>query len=154
MLSYTSRVFENDLEISGYPVIHLQMKSSTPDAAIIVYLLDIDENGRVTYLSEGNFRIIHRKISNQDGPYQIQVPNHSFLKKDACPLGKDETAVITFGLLPISALVKKGHRIRVSVAGHDNGTFAAIAEKDFPVFEIFFGENSSKIILPAKWRVD
>jgi predicted acyl esterase len=30
---------------------------------------------------------------------------------------------------PISALVKKGHRLRVAIAGHDNNTFIRIPEE-------------------------
>jgi len=33
---------------------------------------------------------------------------------------------LSFGFHPTSVLIKKGHRIRIAFAGHDEGTFARI----------------------------
>jgi predicted acyl esterase len=47
-----------------------------------------------------------------------------------------EIAEITFGLLPTSVLIKKGHRIRIGIAGHDKGTFVRIPADRIPVISV------------------
>jgi predicted acyl esterase len=41
-------------------------------------------------------------------------------------------AELKFGLHPISVLVKKGHRLRVAIAGHDKDTFIRIPAEGTP----------------------
>jgi hypothetical protein len=48
------------------------------------------------------------------------------------PLVPGERAELIFGLLPTSVLVRKGHRLRVAIAGHDEGTFVRIPEQGTP----------------------
>ena len=110
-----------DIEITGYPVVTLFITSTHTDGAFFVYLEEIDEKGRVTYLTEGQLRALHRRVS---GESPTKVPLHSFMKKDAMPLVPGEIAELRFGLQPISVLVKKGHRLRVAIAGHDKGTLS------------------------------
>lgn len=43
-----------------------------------------------------------------------------------------EIAEVRFGLQPISVVVKKGHRIRLAIAGHDKGTFIRIPAEGIP----------------------
>lgn len=47
-----------------------------------------------------------------------------------------EVAEIRFGLLPTSALVRKGHRLRIAVAGHDASTFARIPAEMAPTVTV------------------
>jgi predicted acyl esterase len=42
----------------------------------------------------------------------------------------------TFGLLPTSVLIRRGHRIRVAIAGHDKDTFTRIPAEETPVMTI------------------
>ena len=126
LLTYTSQPLTSDTEITGYPVINLYVTSTQTDGAFFVYLEDVDEAGKVTYLTEGQLRAIHRKISKDTPPYTTLVPYHTFKKKDALPLVPGEIAELKFGLLPTSILIKKGHRIRVAIAGHDKSVFARI----------------------------
>jgi hypothetical protein len=133
LLTYTSPPLAEDTEITGYPVVTLYVTSTETDGAFFVYLEDVDENGRVTYVTEGQLRALHRKVSTDDPPYRLQVPYHSFRQADAMPLVPGEVTELTFGLLPTSVLVKKGHRLRVALAGHDNGTFVRIPAEGTPV---------------------
>jgi putative CocE/NonD family hydrolase len=110
--------------------------STEPDGVLYVYLEDVHENGRVTYVTEGQLRVIHRKVSADTAPYQLQVPYHTFKKADAMPLIPGEVAEITFGLNPTSVLIKEGHRIRVSIAGHDEGTFPRIPAEGTPILTV------------------
>jgi len=47
-----------------------------------------------------------------------------------------EQLVVRFGLEPISVLVKKGHRVRVAIAGHDKGTFIRIPAEGNPTITV------------------
>jgi putative CocE/NonD family hydrolase len=136
LLTYTSAPLEADTEITGHPVVTLQVASTATDGAFIVYLEDVDENGRVTYITEGLLRALHRKISTGPQPYKLPIPYHSFKRKDAQPLVVGQTAEITFGLYPTSVLIKKGHRIRIAIAGADKDTFVRAPAEGTPVITV------------------
>jgi uncharacterized protein len=133
LLTYTGAPLESDMEITGYPIVDLFITSTHTDGAFYVYLEDVDENGKVTYLTEGELRALHRKISTDPSPLKILVPYHSFKQKDAQPLVPNQLAELKFGLQPISVLIKKGHRLRVAIAGHDKGTFIRVPVEGNPV---------------------
>ncbi len=136
LLAYTSPPLLKDMEITGYPIVTLYVTSTATDGAFFVYLEEIDETGKVIYITEGQLRAIHRKISTETPPYKLLVPYHSFKKKDSSPLIPGEIAELTFGLLPTSVLIKKGHRLRVAIAGHDKDTFAQIPTDQVPTITV------------------
>lgn len=150
LLTYTSQPLTADTEITGHPVINLYVTSTQTDGAFFVYLEEMDEAGRVTYLTEGQLRAIHRKVSKDRPPYQTLVPYHTFKKKDAMPLVPGEIAELRFGLLPTSVLIKKGHRIRVAIAGHDKSVFARIPAEGTPLVSVARNrQHASFIDLPV-----
>jgi predicted acyl esterase len=136
LLTYTSAPLETDVEITGHPVVSLFLSSTHTDGAFFVYLEDIDETGKVTYLTEGQLRALQRKISSQPSPTNLPVPYHSFMKKDAMPLQPGDVAELRFGLQPISVLIKKGHRLRVAIAGQDKDTFMRIPAEGTPQISV------------------
>ncbi len=136
LLTYTSNTLAEDIEITGHPVVTLYVASTHTDGAFFVYLEDVDESGRVTYVTEGQLRALHRKVSTDEPPYAMLVPYHSFKREDGALLVPGETAELKFGLHPTSVLVKKGHRLRIAIAGHDKDTFARIPAEGDPVVTI------------------
>lgn len=153
LLTYTSLPLPEDTEITGHPVVTLYVTSTESDGAFHVYLEDVDEDGRVLYLTEGQLRAIHRRVSEDDPPLELFVPHHSFLRKDARPLVPGEVAEIRFGLLPVSALVRKGHRLRVAIAGHDRDTFGRIPAEGVPTVTVRRSpDHPSHIALPVLRR--
>jgi putative CocE/NonD family hydrolase len=136
LLTYTSPPLAEETEITGYPIVSLHLKSTATDGAFLVYLEDIDEKGRVIYLTEGHLRALHRKISTDAPPYTQFTPYHSFKSKDGLPLVPGEITELRFGLLPISVLIKKGHRIRIAIAGADKDSLLPIAEEQNPVIHV------------------
>jgi putative CocE/NonD family hydrolase len=136
ILTYTSDVLKNDVEITGNPVVTLYSSSNANDGAFYVYLEDVDENGKVIYITEGQLRPLHRKISNQAPPYVIFGPYHSFKQKDGLPLEPGKVNELSFNLLPTSVLVKKGHRIRVAIAGHDRDSFVRLPAEGTPEISV------------------
>ena len=136
LLTYTSPPLTEDTEITGHPIVTLYVTSTETDGVFYVYLEDVDENGEVTCMTDGQLRAIHRKVSTEPSPYKLQVPYHSFKEKDAMPLVPGEVAEITFGLLPTSVLMRKGHRIRIGIAGHDKGTFPRLPAQGTPTISV------------------
>jgi putative CocE/NonD family hydrolase len=150
LLTYTSDPLSEDLEVTGYPVVTLYVTSTHTDGAFFVYLEDVDESGRVTYITEGQLRALHRKVSDNIPPYDLDIPYHSFETQDGEPLVPEETTEITFGLLPTSVLLRTGHRIRVAIAGHDNGLFTRIPATGDPVITVARNTaHASMIDLPV-----
>jgi putative CocE/NonD family hydrolase len=136
LLTYTSDPLSEDIEITGHPMVTLHVISTADDGAFYVYLEEVDTQGKVTYLTEGQLRAIHRKVSASSPPYRSFGPFHSFQKKDASPLVPGEVAEISFALMPVSVQIKKGHRLRVAIAGHDKDTFAPIPQQGAPTITI------------------
>jgi putative CocE/NonD family hydrolase len=136
LLTYTSLPFTQDTEITGYPVVTLYVTSTQTDGAFYVYLEDVDEGGRVTYVTEGQLRAIHRKVSDDPSPYTLQVPYHSFKQADVSPLVPGEVAELTFGLHPTSVLIRKGHCLRIAIATHDKVTFGRVPAGGTPVITV------------------
>ncbi len=149
LLTYTSAPLEADVEITGHPVVSLFVTSTHTDGAFFVYLEAIDENGKVTYITEGQLRALHRRISNEQPAVRLPAPHHSFLKKDTMPLKPGEVAELRFHLQPISVLLKKGHRLRVAIAGHDKDTFIRTPAEGTPTISMQRNSRGlSRIELP------
>lgn len=136
LLCYTSPPFKEDLEITGQAIINLYLKSTHEDGSLFIYFEDIDEKGEVTYITDGEFRVIHRKISTEQAPYKISIPYHSYKKEDSAPLIPGQITEIQFELHPISVLILKNHRIRIAIAGADKDTFIRYPEEGRPTITI------------------
>jgi putative CocE/NonD family hydrolase len=153
LLTYTSAPLTADLEITGYPSITLHVASSMVDAAFFVYLEDVDEAGVVRYVTEGQLRGLHRQLSTAAAPYWTGMPYRTFRSVDAAPLPAGEFVELTIGLQPTSVLIRRGHRIRVALAGADGDTFARIPAQGTPVWQVAHSSvRPSCIRLPVPAR--
>ncbi|KYC39982.1 hypothetical protein WA1_28905 [Scytonema hofmannii PCC 7110] len=128
----------------------LYVTSTANDGAFFVYLEDVDENGNVTYSTEGQFRPIHRKVSKEHPPYAVFGSYHSFKRQDSLPFEAGQLTELQFHLLPTSVLFKQGHRVRVAIAGHDKDLFARYPAVGTPEISIQRNAvNASYIDLPV-----
>jgi len=152
LLIYTSAPLEGDLEITGTPVLTIEMSSTTSDGALHAYLEDVSPEGRVTYVDEGILRIIDRKEVNPKGlPSEPLGPAHSFLRKDAQPLTPGDPARIRFSLYPTSVLMRKGHRIRIALAGADASVFQRYPAEGTPRWTVYReARHASFVDLPVR----
>lgn len=128
LLTYTSEPLREDIEITGQPIITLHVASTAADGQFFAYLEDVAPDGSVTYITEGQLRAVHRRIG-ANPPYWHVGPYHSFRRADAQPLVPGEPAELRFALLPVSYLVRRGHSIRVALAGADRDQFAIPRER-------------------------
>jgi len=137
LLTYTSAPLDDDLELTGSPTVTLYTASTHEDGAFYAYLEDVGPEGRVSYLTEGMLRAIHRKTADPaTAPYIPLGVYHTFKKADAMPLVPGETAEITITLFPISTVFKKGHAIRIAIAGHDDALKDRYPKEGVPVLTI------------------
>jgi putative CocE/NonD family hydrolase len=153
LLTYTSPPLRDAIEISGYPVLTLYLASTASDVAVYAYLEDVDEQGRVTYVTEGQLRPIHRRLPSEASPYDLQVPYHSFRRGELQPLTPGEVVELAFGLHPTSVLIRRGHRLRLGIAGHDEGTFPRVPPQGTPVLTLERNAGrASRLELPTLHR--
>jgi putative CocE/NonD family hydrolase len=143
LLHYTSTPLDADIEITGSPTVYLQAASTHTDGAFYLYLEDVAPDGRVTYLTEGLLRAIHRKVGDPStAPYVPLGVYHSLRKVDVQPLVPGEVAEISITLCPISVLILTGHRIRLAIAGHDAAMKTRYPVDGIP--ELRFYRNSAQ----------
>lgn len=149
LLIYTTKPLENVIEITGHPIITLYMDSTHEDGMICAYLEFIDKKGKIHWITDGQLRLIHRKISLKSPQYDFPTPYHSYKREDYYPLIPDKIAEITFALYPTSILIRKGFKLRLAIAGADKDTFARYPEKGIPTIKIERNSfNASYLKLP------
>ena len=150
LLAYTSAPLREDMEVTGHPVVKLYVSSTADDGNFFAYLEEVDASGNVIYVTEGQLRAIHRKLSQEERPYQGVIPHRSFEKKDAMPLVPGEVAELVFDLLPTSYLFRKGNSVRVALAGADKDHFELMKTEPSPTLTFHRNrEHASAIELPV-----
>ena len=151
LLTYTSSPLERAIEVTGTPVVCLHVASTAKDCAFHAYLEDIAPDGRVTYITEGMLRAVHRKPLSRKGA--VASAQHSFLRADASPMVPNEVAVIEFELLPTSVVFDKEHRIRLALAGADAGNFERVPAEGSVDWKVHRDAiRSSHLELPVRDR--
>lgn len=117
-LTYTTPPLAAPVEVTGYPVVHLWVSASAPDADLFVYLEEVDGKGTARYVSEGMLRASDRATADP-GYNTLGLPYHRGNKADRADLTPGQPVELVFDLYPTSTLFAAGHRIRVTVTGAD-----------------------------------
>jgi len=140
LASFTSAPLDRNVEITGQPLLRLRMRAMQEDPAVLVYLVAISPQGTPFYLTEGHLRLIHGKLAAS------QPTLHTYLRADATAVHSGDEVDAAITLLPLSALVRKGFKLRILLAA---------ADADFPgaAYSAVI-ESSSRLELPFKNRGD
>ncbi|HYA63625.1 MAG TPA: CocE/NonD family hydrolase, partial [Candidatus Sulfotelmatobacter sp.] len=156
LLVYNSPPFETDVEITGSPVLSIEIASTTTDGAVHAYLEDVSPEGRVTYVDEGILRFMDRKeVDPKTLPYVPLGPAHSFLRKDAEPMTPGQPTRLRLALYPTSLLLRKGHRIRVAMAGADADVFQRYPAEGIPTWTVYRDAREASFIdLPVRTQTE
>ncbi|MEM7509636.1 MAG: CocE/NonD family hydrolase [Bacteroidota bacterium] len=128
---YETDGLEKDTEVTGHPVVELYVSANVKDADVFVYLCDVDEKGKSQYVTEGQLRAGWHKEYDDDEQidYKFEVkpdlPWHGYKKAqyDRYPFRDEKVLKMRFDMLPTSWVFKKGHKIRISIAGGDKDNF-------------------------------
>jgi len=151
LLCYTSAPLDADLEVTGHASVTVFVSSTATDGEFFAYLEDMNPKGRVTYVTEGELRAVHRKLSAEP-PYGQVGAYHSFKRSDALPLPPGGVTEITFEILPTSYRFKRGHSIRLALAGADKDHFAVMPGPP-PSWRVYRDSvHASRISLPVMAR--
>ena len=117
--SWDSEPFTEATTITGHALVDLTLASSEPDAALFVYLSEIEQDGRARYITEGLLRALHRAEAPCPPAYRTSWPFRTFARADARPLVPGRFERIRIPCLPVSWQFAAGSRLRVSIAGTD-----------------------------------
>jgi putative CocE/NonD family hydrolase len=148
-LSFDADAVHTDMELAGAAELCLAFRSDQTDGLVIAYLEDVAPNGRVTYLTEGQLRLLHRKTAS-GGCDSAPGTERSFSRADGAPVTPGELMHVEIALLPIAARIRKGHRLRISLAGADAGNFAMLTETPATWSVAYGGRNGSTLSLPLR----
>lgn len=148
-LAFDGAPFEGDAELAGAPELCLAMRTDQPDGTLIAYLEDVAPDGRVTYLSEGLLRLLHRKTAS-GGCDPSPGTERSFLRADGNAVTPGELMQIELTLLPVAAKIEKGHHMRLSLAGADAGTFPMLTDSPATWSVAYGSSTGSSLSLPLR----
>jgi putative CocE/NonD family hydrolase len=165
--AYASDILARDTEVTGHPVLELVLSSNMPEGDVFAYLEDVAPDGTSLLVSEGQLRANYARlrpisgmVSSGHRPLTVlpDLPWQGFDAADyvARPFADGAEVRVKFDLMPVSWIFRAGHRIRMSLAGADAGSFAvhpglqaAVAAGDAPIWRIRRGAGQSMLILPV-----
>lgn len=148
MLTYTGPPLERDTIVTGHPIVHLFVRADAEDGAVFAYLDDVAPTGRVTYVTEGQLRILHRNSGSP--PYRSPGVARAFTREHAQVLEVGRIAELHFDLLPTSYQFRAGHAFRLSISCADNDHFAAIFVTDQSIEMRYGGPYPARLRLPVE----
>jgi len=147
LLTYTTKPLQEDTEITGHLEACIYLSTTHSDGALIVYFEAVAPDGKVTYISEGELRLLHRKVV--DPPYQIIGPYHSFKKEDALPIIPGEVMEVQMRIIPTSILIKQATKLRISIAGADVDLYDRYPAMGNPILSVYRDHKfASYVIIP------
>lgn len=146
---FDTPTLDKDIEVTGLAKVNLTFSIPDQDAAFFVYLTDVDEKGKVTYVTEGLMRASYAKPATGNAiAYKGADPYFTFNRADSVSIEPNKPATILFEMLPTSYLFKKGHKIRIILAMADSQHFTPVTKHKSPITIYFGGNNPSYIDLP------
>ncbi|WP_133770568.1 CocE/NonD family hydrolase [Enterovirga rhinocerotis] len=116
---WESGPFPEALTLTGHALVDLTLASSEPDAALFVYITEIEADGTARYVTEGLLRALHRAETPCPPAYRTSWPFRTFARTDAKPLVPGAFERIRIPCLPVSWRIAAGSRLHLSIAGAD-----------------------------------
>jgi uncharacterized protein len=147
---YDSSPLRQPLDLLGYPVAHITLRASVPDAEVFAYLEEVTAAGEVRMLSFGRLALAHRATSIP--PWDnLGLPWHSGRSTDVAPLPAGEAARLSIAMQPLSRRIASGSRLRFVITGADprQRNLVDMRQDPAPQFTILTGwEAGSRLDLP------
>jgi hypothetical protein len=148
-LTYTTDALEQDLEVTGHPVVYLWVSSPATDGDFFVYLEEVDAEGVSHYVTEGALRASHRA---QHEPHydNLGLPFHRSHEEDVVELEPGEPVELAFDLQPTSNVFNAGNRIRVTITCADKDNASTPELSPPPTISVYRNiKKASCISLPV-----
>ena len=138
------------LEIAGHAVVSLWLASSEPDAAVFVYLSEVEADGTVRYVTEGVLRAIHRAEAPAPRNYRTTWPWRSFARKDAAPMPIGEPQLLKLRAAAGRLALRHGQPAQAFDRGADADHFVQTPHGRPPVLKVLSGgDKASMLELPV-----
>ena len=149
-LQFDGEPFDQDMELVGSPELCLVLATDQADGLVTAHIEDIAPDGRVTYLTEGLLRLLHRKTEGKSCDPSPGT-KRAFTRAESAPVVPGEKMEIELALLPVAALIRKGHYLRLSLAGADAGFFPTLTgDRPASWLVSYGGQNSSRVSVPLR----
>jgi putative CocE/NonD family hydrolase len=116
--------------------------------ALYAYLEDVQPDGRVTYITEGELDLADRATlpARDNPPWRRLRTARSYASTDAAPFPLGEPQRVTFDLLPTSVLFRAGDRIRVTIAAADPDAFQLLPASGNAAYRIGHGGTTQSYV--------
>lgn len=148
---------EEDLYINGPMQADVWISSSASNAGLVVRVSDLLPDGTARSLTSGLQTASLRAVDESRSRYlngQMIQPWHPFTKASQQPLQTGVPVKVAVEIFPTSALIKKGHKLRVSV-GPSNFPFGAmplptLSQSALGIIKIHHDDkHQSSLVLPV-----
>ena len=148
-ITYTTPVLQGPVELTGHPVLHLWIASTSAENNFFAYLEDVAPDGSVFIVTDGRLKGSLRSLDTP--PYNYTgLPYHRSFQEDAMPFTPGKPTELVFDCLPISHVFETGHRIRLTITGADPREKDRVQLSPPPGITVFFNSlHSSYISLPV-----
>lgn len=146
LLTFDSAVLEKDLKLTGTPQLILAIKTTAPRADVFAYLEELDANGKAWLITDGMVRANYK-----GAPFAA----YKSVSRQPSGLARDDQATIagkplrlTIAFEPLSHVVTKGKRLRLTLAASDRDHFKSPSAAGSK-WTIIGGNAGTKLLLPA-----
>lgn len=120
--SFDSAPLSEDLYINGPLQADLWISTTTQNAGVIVRVSDLQPDGTARALTSGLLTASLRAVDEGRSRYldgQMIQPWHPFTTASIQAVGSGNIVKLPVEIFPTSALIQKGHRLRISVGSTD-----------------------------------
>lgn len=156
-VTFDTAPLEEDLYINGPILADIWMSTTAQNAGLVVRVSDLEPDGTARSLTSGLQTASLRAADESRSRYldgEMIQPWHPYTAESVEPSGSGEIVKVPVEIFPTSALIRKGHRLRISV-GASNFPFATmpvptLVQSLLGVMSVYSdAEHPSSVVLPA-----
>ncbi len=155
--TFDTAALTEDMYINGPIQADIWMSTTAQNAGLVVRVSDLGPDGKARALSSGIQTASLRAVTTSKSRYlngEMIQPWHPFTAETVEAVGSGNLVKVPVEIFPTSALIKKGHQLRISV-GASNFPFGLMPATDLSqsaagVLSIYSdAEHPSSIVLPV-----
>lgn len=156
-VTFDTAPLEQDLYLNGPIQADIWMSTTALNAGLVVRVSDLEPDGTARALTSGLQTASLRAVDESRSRYldgQMIQPWHPFTAESVEAVGSGNVVKVPVEIFQTSALIRKGHRLRISV-GASNFPFATmplptLAQSLAGVMQIYSdAEHPSSVVLPV-----
>ena len=121
-VTYDTAPMEEDLYFNGPIQADVWLSSTSNDAPVVVRVADVSPSGTPFPLTHGIMQASLREVDESKSRFldgEMIQPWHPFTQESVDPPGAGNVVLVPIEIFPTAALIKKGHRLRISVGASD-----------------------------------